>query len=436
MTLELPSDLARILRDAPVLRRAYVVGGSVRDALLGQPGKDFDFEVFGVGFEELAAGLRPYGRVDIVGRSFGVAKLSLAGAIHDFSVPRCPSPVPPGPHAPGVSAPPEASPRQAAARRDFTLNALMWDPRTGELLDFFGGEGDLRNRVLRHTGPSFVEDPLRVLRGMQFAARFDLVATPETVALCRRLVDTYETLAIERIREEWFKWATRAARPSAGLRFLEETGWLRHYPELQALRGVPQDPEWHPEGDVLEHTGHCLDALVDLPEWRAASGPDRAVATLAVLTHDLGKAVVTRAVERDGRRRIVSPGHDRIGMPLAEAFLRRIRAPRYMMERVPPLVGNHMVHLEEISERAVRRLARRLHPETIEHLCLVMTADAFGRPPRPRVVPAGVETLERIARDPAQARTHAHPLPPAGTPGPTPGSSPNPHRPPPTSGAT
>ncbi len=410
MTVSLPSDLERILREVPAFRDAYLVGGGIRDALLGLPGKDFDVEVFGLDVEQLADLLRPFGRVDLVGRSFGVVKLSIGGAIHDFAIPRRDSKTGPGHRGFDVHFDPELTPREAAARRDFTINALMWHPRTGELRDYFGGADDLRNRVLRHTSPAFVEDPLRVLRGMQFAARFRLTAAPETLELCRRIADRHDELALDRIREEWLKWATRSVLPSAGLRFLEASGWLRHYPELAGLRDIPQDPEWHPEGDVLNHTYHCLDALVELPEWQAASSQLRAVWMLAVLTHDAGKAVTTRIVERDGRSRIVSPGHDRDGVPLAQAFLVRVQAPKQIAERVSALVGNHMAHLQEITDRAVRRLARRLHPETIDHLCVVMTADAYGRPPRPREVPAGVETLKNRAHALALADAAPRPI--------------------------
>lgn len=410
MKLDLPPALDRVLREAPALRRAYLVGGCVRDALLGRTGKDFDLEVFGPEYEELAEALRTFGRVDLVGRSFGVVKLSLDGAVHDFAIPRRDSKIGPGHKGTAARFDPHISPREAAARRDFTINALMWDPRTGELLDFFGGADDLARRTLRHVGPAFVEDPLRVLRGMQFAARFDLSAAPETVELCRRMVATHAELARERIRDEWFKWASRSTRPSAGLRFLEDNGWLDHYPEIRNLRGIPQDPEWHPEGDVLTHTAHCLDALVGLDGWREAAEPDRVVASLAVLMHDAGKATTTRTTLREGRTRIVSPGHDQEGLPLAESFLARIQAPRHVVERVLPLVANHMAHLHEVSERAVRRLARRLQPETIEHLCVLMTADAFGRPPLPREIPTGVRRLSEIAGKLALADAAPRPI--------------------------
>ncbi len=393
MQLELPPGLRRVLRTEPVLHRSYVVGGCVRDALLGEPLKDIDVEVFGVGYEELAAALRKHGRVDLVGRSFGVAKVAIDGATYDFSIPRRDSKSGRGHRGFDIELDPDISPREAAARRDFTVNSLMLDPRTGELLDHFDGRSDLERRILRHTSSAFDEDPLRVLRGMQFAARFQLTAAPETLDRCRAMAPSYAELPAERVREEWFKWAGRGTRPSAGLRFLEASAWLAHFPEIAAVRGVPQDPEWHPEGDVFDHTSHALDALVRLPEWRSAPEPSRVVLTLAVLTHDLGKATRTETAERHGRQRIISPGHEVESTRLAESFLTRIQAPHAITQRVLPLVANHMAHFEEPSDRAIRRLARRLQPETVQTLGILMTADASGRPPLPPKVPETVAVL-------------------------------------------
>jgi len=355
-------------------------------------------EVYGPDYGTLAAELGRWGRADLVGRSFGVVKLTLPdGLVVDFSVPRRDSKVAPGHRGFAIACDPTLEPHAAAARRDFTINALMHDPHRGELLDFFGGRHDLASRTLRHTGPAFAEDPLRVLRGMQFAARFRLRAAPETLALCRAMRGSFAELAKERVRDEWFKWAARAEEPSAGLRFLRDAGWLAHFPELAALPGVPQDPQWHPEGDVWTHTLHCLDALAALPAWREAPEADRIVLTLAVLLHDAGKPATTRREPRDGVERLVSPGHETAGAALAETFLARMDAPAAVRERVAPLVRQHMARFEEPTDRAVRRLAQRLAPETIARLCLVMTADALGRPPRPAVEPDTVRALRERA---------------------------------------
>ena len=396
----LPPPLLSLLRTTPGLERAYLVGGCVRDWLLGVPVHDFDIEVYGVEYPDLVALLSRYGRADWVGKSFGVVKLSHpSGAVWDFSVPRRDSKRGPGHKGFEIEFDPELSPVEASARRDFTVNSMLWDPRSGEVIDPHGGRSDLRAGILRHTSDAFPEDPLRVLRGMQFAGRFRLRAAAETLDLCRSIRSSYAELAVERVREEWLKWATRSVQPSLGLAFLKDTGWLEHLPELAATVGVPQDPEWHPEGDVWTHTLHAVDALTAGTGWGATDSTGRLVLMMAVLLHDVGKATCTRTEFKGGRDRIVSPGHEVAGGPLAARLLRQIGFQESLVERVVPLVVNHMVHSEDPSARMVRRLAVRLGPSSIEELCAVMTADASGRPPRPPGVPSSVRKLLQAAAD-------------------------------------
>lgn len=396
--IDLPTELRQVLLETPELKQAYLVGGSVRDALWNIPVKDYDIEVFGLGYEELTAALSRWGRTDLVGRSFGVVKLTVpSGAIYDFTIPRRDSKIAAGHKGFQVTFDAELGPREAAARRDFTINSLMYDVRGDELLDFFGGEEDLRKGLLRHTSEAFPEDPLRVLRGMQFCGRFKLTAAAETVELARSIKGAYAELATERVREEWFKWAEKSVAPSLGLKYLCATEWIEHFPEINALRGTPQDPEWHPEGDVFSHTCHCCDALAGMPRWQNAEAQARIVYMLAVLCHDFGKPATTHETVRGGVVRIVSPGHEEAGVKLAESFLNRINTPNSIRERILPLVANHMVHYQNNSDRAIRRLAKRLEPETISSLVTIMTADSMGRPPKPAVVPVGVLELEQRA---------------------------------------
>jgi tRNA nucleotidyltransferase (CCA-adding enzyme) len=384
----LPADLRAMLEAVRRVGRPRLVGGGVRDWLLGLESKDFDVEVGGIGFEGLRAALAAFGPTDVVGRSFGVVKVRGAGgAEFDFSLPRRESKTGAGHRGFAVEPDPSLGDRDAAARRDFTVNAIALDPFTGEVIDPFGGRADLAARVLRHTGPAFTEDPLRVLRAFQLAARLDFTLAPETAALCRSISPSYAELPLERVWGEWDKWASKSARPSRGIEVLEQTGWLEHFPEVAALRGTPQEPEWHPEGDVLTHTGHCLDALVALPGWAAAAAARRRMLSLAVLAHDFGKPPTTERAERRGAMRWVSPGHEAAGGPLAEGFLRRIGAPLELDAPVRALVVHHLAHHHgrdgDFSDSQVRRLARRLAPATIEDLALVMESDAMGRPPLP-----------------------------------------------------
>src|SRR5215212_9419474 len=236
--LHIPDDLRAMLDAIRRIGRPRLVGGGVRDWLLGLAPKDFDVEVAGVDFETLHRTLAPFGSTDVVGRSFGVLKVRsrATDAEYDFSLPRRESKTGAGHRGFAVAPDPSLSDADAAARRDFTLNAIAVDPLTGEVIDPHGGQRDLQARVLRHTSAAFVEDPLRVLRAMQLAARFDLTLAPETAALCRSIADTFRELPVERIWGEWRKWAEKSLKPSRGLAVLEETGWVRHFPEIAAMR--------------------------------------------------------------------------------------------------------------------------------------------------------------------------------------------------------
>lgn len=400
--MHLPADLRSVLGAIRRVARPRLAGGCVRDWLLGLIPKDFDIEVQGITFDELHAVLAPFGATDVVGRSFGVIKLRLGATEYDFSLPRRESKTGNGHRGFAVTPDSLLSDADAAARRDFTINSITCDPFTGEIFDPHGGQSDLRDRILRHTSPAFIEDPLRVLRAFQFAARFDLALAPETAALCRSIVNTYGELPVERVWGEWDKWAAQAAHPSRGLTVLEETGWLVHFPEIAALRNCPQDSDWHPEGDVFTHTQHCCDALVRLPDWRESPPSRRRILLFAVLAHDFGKPATTCQSEHQGRLRWRSLGHESAGGPLADSFLQRIGSPHSTMEAVHPLVVLHLAHHHgggDFTDSHIRRLARKLHPATIDDLCAVMTADSLGRPPLD-----GSETLVLIEK--LRARAH------------------------------
>src|SRR5579883_3671091 len=298
--LELEPHLEKIVRELDAQGfRALIAGGAVRDALLGLQAKDFDIEVYGIAYDHLADFLRARGPVDLVGKSFGIVKFEG----HDFSVPRRDSKI--GSHHRDflTTFDPSITPREAASRRDFTINAIAYDPIRGEILDFFGGREDLKNRILRATSPAFREDPLRVLRGMQFTCRFDLAIDPATADLCQAIVDEYFTIARERVAEEFMKWALKSARPGRIAEYLARTGWVAHFPEIGALAGTPQDPEWHPEGDVSVHTMLVLDAAARIAERDRLEGDERAVLMFSALAHDFAKATTTVMRERDGRLR-------------------------------------------------------------------------------------------------------------------------------------
>jgi tRNA nucleotidyltransferase (CCA-adding enzyme) len=242
--------------------KSFFVGGCVRDFFLGCTPKDFDIEVFGLDLAELTAVLATFGKVDTVGRSFGVIKLTMEGHdTIDFSMPQHRIKVADGHKGEQVVLDKGMSIREAAQRRDFTINSMSVDVLTGTLHDPFGGLRDLEARILRHVGPAFAEDPLRVLRGVQFAARFQMRMAPETVELCRSLLPQFESLPKERIWEEFSKLLDKGTKVSMGLDVLAATGWIEKFPALAAMEACPQNPAWHPEGPVGAHVRQVVDRV-------------------------------------------------------------------------------------------------------------------------------------------------------------------------------
>jgi tRNA nucleotidyltransferase (CCA-adding enzyme) len=371
----------------------YIVGGFVRDQIMGMESKDVDVEVYGLQAGQLMEVLEKFGKVNSVGSSFGVIKLRMGDEDFDFSLPRRDNKAGRGHKGFQVEFDANMTPIEAAARRDFTMNSVSMDPLTGEIVDPFDGRADIARKRLRHTSAAFAEDALRVLRGMQFAARFKMTVASETAELCASIKKDYKELAVERIWEEWLKWATKAVEPSLGLHFLVTTEWIELYPELNSLRGVKQEPEWHPEGDVWVHTLHCIDAAAQIATRENLSKEDRAVLMFATLCHDFGKPRTTTFGDR-----IRSYGHEEAGVEPTEKFLTSIGCPRELQYRITPLVANHLAHCQLSTQRAVRRLALRLAPSTIQDLALLVEADCSGRPPLPAGRPKEVDNMLDLAK--------------------------------------
>jgi tRNA nucleotidyltransferase (CCA-adding enzyme) len=356
--------------------RALIVGGWVRDRLMGHPSKDIDIEVFGVDADRLKDILRAFGSVNIVGESFTVYKV----ADMDVSLPRRESKTGRGHKGFTVSGDPALPLREAARRRDFTVNAIGWDPLTDAYEDPFDGRGDLERRLLRAVDPvTFGDDSLRVLRALQFAARFEFTLVPETRALCRTI--PLDDLPAERVWGEIEKLLLRARRPSIGFALALELGVIeRLFPELDALVGCPQEPEWHPEGDVWVHTLLVIDqarARIDDLDY-----PRQVAVMLAAVCHDLGKPATTAFV--DGRIR--SLDHEDQGVPPSEALLDRLNVHSlqgYDVRReVLGMVANHLKPgmfckaQPPVGDGAFRRLAQKVD---LELLARVARADCEGR---------------------------------------------------------
>lgn len=365
-------EIARRVRDAG--GRALLVGGCVRDRLFGGQPKDFDFEVYGLSPEKLKATLAQAFALDLVGASFGVLKVK--GHDIDVALPRRETKLGLGHRAFEMTCDPNLSLEEASARRDFTINAIYRDPLTDEILDPWDGRADLAQRRLRHVSPHFAEDPLRVLRGMQFIARFGLRPAQETIRLCRTM--TPEGLAPERLMGEWSKLLVQGTWISHGLAFLRSVNWVNYYPELKRLIGCRQDPEWHPEGDVWNHTLDCLNRFARRRDAERDPEDEALLVGLAVLCHDFGKPSCTRY--DPAKRRIRSLGHDEAGVAPATSFLRRLTREERLLRDVPELVRLHMrpyaMWRAQSSDAAVRRLATQVC--SIEALVRVAAADNTG----------------------------------------------------------
>ena len=357
--------------------RALLVGGCVRDSLMGVHPKDWDVEVYGVEPARLRELLEEFGRVDAVGEAFTVYKV---GSDLDVSLPRRERKTGRGHRAFVIAGDPSMSIEEAARRRDFTINAILEDPLTSEIIDPFGGRHDLQNKILRAvSAETFPEDSLRVLRATQFAARFEFDIGAETVELCRSIDLT--DLPRERIWSEMEKLLLRARRPSIGFRWLQRLGVFDQlFPELQALVGVPQEKDWHPEGEVDTHTWLVVDRarelIDDLPYAKQVT------VMLGALCHDFGKPATTEFIEG----RIRSRGHEEAGAAPTESFLDRLNIHTLegydVRSQVIALVRDHLKPGEfykkrdEVGDAAFRRLARRCE---LELLYRVARADSLGR---------------------------------------------------------
>lgn len=369
------------------------VGGFVRDALLGQLSHDLDIEVFGINASTLEHLLAATSfQINFVGRSFGIYKVRVDhGVGFDVAIPRRESKTAQGHKGFHIEGDPSMSFAEAARRRDFTVNAISYDPLTDELIDPFFGQHDLHHRLLRVVDPyHFQEDPLRVYRAMQFVARFGLDTEPQTLALMRQMVTRgdLEELAPERIVEEWRKLLLRATRPSRGFELLRALGVIeRSYPELYALIGTPQEPAWHPEGDVWIHTMMVIDQAAKIVRREALASREALGVMLGALCHDLGKPSTTEFIEG----RIRSHGHEDAGVEPVHELFRHIPFSHELQAITERLTVDHLkpgtlLRLLEQGKmgyeqylNSVRRLLKRIAPATWQMLLAVAEADARGR---------------------------------------------------------
>jgi len=352
--------------------RALVVGGAVRDALLEVPLKDLDIEVHGISLDQLQKILEKFGHVRLVGKQFGVLRVD--GLDVDWSIPRSDG----SGRKPKVIFDPHMSLKEAFRRRDLTMNAMGLDLVTNQLEDPFDGQRDLQLRVLKVPDANlFMEDPLRFFRVMQFIGRFQMKPDQELQEMCKTM--DLSSVSVERIYGEFEKLLLKSSAPSWGIKWLQEIERLKELlPELHDTIGIEQDPHWHPEGDVFEHTMQAVDAAVEEDLQDEA----KIILALAALSHDLGKVTTTKII--NGRVR--SPGHDVEGVSVAQALLSRITNTNEIKETVCKLVRYHMMPGQFVSNKAgpaaYKRLAKKLAPHTtLDFLAKLARADKRGRNP-------------------------------------------------------
>jgi len=372
--LDRATEIALAVREAG--GRALLVGGWVRDSLLNLETKDIDLEVYGLPATTLRTLLESLGRVDAVGESFTVYKLDDI----DITLPRTESKIGRGHRGFEVTGDPWLPIEKAARRRDFTVNAIAWDPLTSEYLDPHGGREDLNLGLMRAVDiNTFADDSLRVLRAIQLAARLNFKLDSSTKQICKEI--SLNDLPAERIWGELEKLLLLAHRPSIGFVLARELGVVEKlFPELEALVGCPQEPEWHPEGDVWIHTL----MVVDQARKRISDldFPQRVAVMLGAVCHDFGKPSTTATI--DGRIR--SLNHEAAGIPPTEVFLNRLNIwtlKRYdVRHQILGLVANHLKPgmwfkaSDRVGDGAFRRLAQKVDLELLARLA---KSDCLGR---------------------------------------------------------
>ncbi|MFZ0427078.1 MAG: CCA tRNA nucleotidyltransferase, partial [Acidobacteriota bacterium] len=334
--------IVRILREAG--HEAYYAGGAVRDLLLDRPVSDIDIATSAEPsqIESLFPATVP------VGRQFGVLIVREGDQQYEVATFRRDLGYADGRHPTGVDF---SNAREDALRRDFTINALFYDPEAERVLDFVAGRADLKSGIVRTVGDPaqrFAEDKLRLIRAVRFSCELGFSIESSTLRELKARAGQIVQVSSERIRDELLKILTGRG-PAEGLELLHETGLLASFlPEVAAMAGVPQPPEFHPEGDVFVHT--CL-------MFRLA-GPLHEALALGILLHDVGKPGTFRVAER-----IRFDGHAELGATLTDSIGRRLRLPNETIHRVVELVRGHLrfMHVRDMRESTLKRFLRQEH---------------------------------------------------------------------------
>ena len=376
--------------------RPIIVGGYVRDFFMHQESKDIDIEVYDIdSLDTLKKSLQSLAPVYEVGKHFGVLKITLAQYDFDISLPRTEIKVSKGHKGFCVQTDGRLTFKEASIRRDFTMNAMGYDVKEKSFLDPFNGQEDIDSGIIKHINDdSFIEDPLRVLRAVQFAARFNYKLHANTLKLCQNMIKEgmLNELPKERVFEEYKKLLLKANKPSIGFELLDEMNAI--FPELKALQGLVQDKIYHPEGDVWTHTMMSLDAMAQL---KTGNQKKDLLLLLAVLCHDLGKVETTKIV--NGKVR--SLGHENFLEPTL-ILLGRLSNEKSLIDTIKPLIEQHLMpsqlYKQESKDPAIRRLSTKVN---IEDLVIISKADHFGRTTQDainKVYPAGEWLLQKAKK--------------------------------------
>ncbi len=369
--------------------RTFYVGGYVRDKMLGIETKDFDIEVHGVSVDVLEEILDNTGKRLEFGKSFGV--YNIKGSSVDIAMPRKEECIGNRHTDFKVDIDPFCGTEKAAERRDFTMNAIMEDVLTGEIIDHFGGRRDIEKRVIRHVNDaSFAEDPLRVLRAAQFASRFEFEIAKETETLCSSM--DISTVSSERVFEELKKALLKAEKPSLFFEKLLQMEKLSvWFPEVEVLLGVRQNPKYHSEGNVYIHTMMVLDEAAK----RRENVENKLGFMLAALTHDFGKAVTTEVI--DGA--IHSYRHEKEGNPIIESFLLRLTRDKKLIKYVTNLAEHHMRPNALAIFKSSVKATNKMFDDSCEPIALIhlAQADSLGCVPEERTPLSEQFLLERLA---------------------------------------
>lgn len=353
---------------------AYFVGGYVRDSILDIPNKDIDIEIHGIKPEILKNILSELGDIQTIGNAFGI--YNLKGYDLDIALPRKERCIGTGHKDFEVYVDPYIGTHAAARRRDFTINALMKNILTGEIVDEFNGLNDLKNHIIRHVDSStFREDSLRVLRACQFAARFNFKIASETINLCKTM--DLSTLPKERIAGELSKALLKAKKPSVFFNSLYECEQTKWFKEVYALKGIKQNSKYHPEGDVYMHTMSVLDQAGELFPT-GIDNPDRYLPfMLSALCHDFGKVNTT---EINSKGRLCALNHEITGIPIANDFLGRIYNNKGFIKYVNNMIKYHMKAHSCFNNRSRTRTTNLMFDKLLypKDFILLVYADSTG----------------------------------------------------------